>query len=80
MKSTKHVPTSPYLPRNLQRSDPRTNGPRKNLSIKKRSIATYVSRGPLGFGPIRCLMDTSMVKKGGLQKVDSQRFATQDQQ
>ena len=36
---------------------PFLNGPWKNLSIKKRSIATYLGFGPLGFGPIQFLMD-----------------------
>ena len=34
-----------------------TERTQNNLSIKKRSIATYLYRGPLGFGPIQFLME-----------------------
>ena len=45
------------IPRNLQRLDPRTNGPRKNLRTSNSAIATYFSWGPVGFGPIEFLME-----------------------
>ena len=49
----------PKNPRNLQQDPLFTGGgPRQNLSIKKRSIATYLVRGPLGIGLIQFLMET----------------------
>ena len=46
-------------PRNLQQ-DPRFTDPEKTW-VSNSSIATYFSRGPLGFGPIQFLMDAWMV-------------------
>ena len=45
-----------FNPRNLQQ-DPRLTDPEQTIA---RAISTYLVRGPLGFGPIQFLMDSSL--------------------
>ena len=44
-------------PRNIQWSDPRFTDPEKTWVSNSSSLATYFSRGPLGFGPIEFLVE-----------------------
>ena len=57
-----------FFPRNLQQ-DPRFMDPEKTLSIDHSSIATYLVRGPLRFGPIQCLMDFFKSKHATLKSL-----------